>query len=99
MTDHLPEKEDQAASEIERGAERIQKSRSKPPSSPLLGLGMFGMIGWSITVPTICGAVLGQWLDRAVPQQFSWTITLLFIGVIVGGVVAWNWVRREGRSE
>lgn len=94
-----PKEEDQIVSEIGRGAKRLQESRVTPVDSPLLGLGMFGMIGWSVVLPTICGALLGQWLDRVAPQQFSWTITLLLAGVILGGVIAWNWVGREGRSK
>ena len=88
-----------AAQKIERSAERMRKTRDRPPPSPMRGLGTFGMIGWSVAAPTIGGIFLGIWLDKAAPQTFSWTITLLFVGVVLGVVIAWRWVGREGGPE
>ena len=28
------------------------------------GMGMMGLIGWSVAIPTLLGAALGLWLDR-----------------------------------
>ena len=86
---------DKPVEEIERSAERMRRSRESPPLSPMRGLGTFGMIGWSIVVPTVGGIFLGIWLDKVAPQVFSWTIALLFAGVILGGVIAWRWVMQE----
>lgn len=58
-------------------------------------LGMLGLIGWSVTVPTLLGVALGLWLDRAVPTEFSWTISMLFVGLVIGLLNAWLWVRQE----
>lgn len=60
------------------------------------GLGMFGMIGWSVAVPTLVCVALGIWLDRRWPGQISWTLTLLFVGITLGCLNAWYWVSREG---
>jgi len=62
------------------------------------GLGMMGLIGWSVAIPTLLGAALGLWLDQHYPQPQSWTLTLLFIGLIIGCVNAWHWVNREGKE-
>lgn len=62
------------------------------------GLGMFGMIGWSITVPALLGTALGVWLDNHYPQSFSWTITLLFLGLFLGCLTAWMWVSDEEKT-
>jgi ATP synthase protein I len=62
------------------------------------GLGMFGMIGWSVVVPTLLGAALGIWLDKIYHQPFSWTITCLMIGLFSGCVIAWYWVDKEGKD-
>jgi len=59
------------------------------------GLGMSGLIGWSVAVPTLLGAVLGVWLDARHPQMFSWTLTLLFAGLILGCFNAWHWVSQQ----
>ncbi len=89
------DKPDKPAEEIERSAERMRKSREAPPPSPMRGLGTFGMIGWSVAVPTVSGIFLGIWLDKVAPQNFSWTISLLFAGVILGAIIAWRWVVQE----
>jgi ATP synthase protein I len=85
--------------DIGRRAQRLKKARENPGVSPLRGLGAFGMIGWSIAVPTVGGAFLGLWLDRNMPQDFSWVIALILGGVVVGGFIAWAWIGRESREE
>ncbi len=62
------------------------------------GLGMSGLIGWSVTVPTILGALLGLWLDRRYPGARSWTLALLVAGLVIGCANAWHWVSQEDRA-
>ena len=88
-------KEDASAAAIRRRAERMQQSRNERKYSPLSGLGVFGVIGWSVAIPTIAGAFLGMWLNRVAPQSFSWPIALILGGVVVGAMVAWNWIEKN----
>jgi len=76
-------------------AARKQKARREGRRGVWFGLGMFGLIGWAVAVPTLLGITLGIWLDSHWPGRFSWTIALLFAGVTLGCVNAWWWVRRE----
>lgn len=85
--------------DIGRRAERLKKTRENAGLSPLRGLGVFGMIGWSIAVPTVGGAFLGLWLDRTIPQDFPWVLALILGGVTLGGFIAWAWIGRESREE
>ena len=62
------------------------------------GLGMMGLVGWSVAIPTLLGAALGLWLDKRYPGPHSWTLTLLFIGLIIGCLNAWNWVAKEDKE-
>ena len=62
------------------------------------GLGMMGMVGWSVVVPALAGALCGVWLDKRYPQSFSWTLTLLIAGLITGSVIAWYWVDKEDKA-
>jgi len=92
-------KNDRSAEDIRRSAERMKRARSEPGFSPLRGLGAFGIIGWSIAVPTVGGAFLGLWLNKVVPQTFSWPIALILGGVVVGGIIAWSWIDKEGPNQ
>jgi ATP synthase protein I len=59
------------------------------------GLGMFGLVGWSVIVPTLAGLALGLWIDATWPSRYSWTLMFLVVGVAVGCYNAWHWVGRE----
>jgi ATP synthase protein I len=52
-------------------------------------LSVLGLVGWSVTIPTLAGVVLGLWLDRHFPGRFSWTVTLLVVGLVAGCVNVW----------
>ena len=62
------------------------------------GVGMMGLIGWSVAIPTLLGATLGIWLDKHHSGNHSWTLMLLVIGLVIGCVNAWHWVTREDRA-
>tara|TARA_R110001583_G_scaffold12927_4_gene56597 strand:+ start:4079 stop:4450 length:372 start_codon:yes stop_codon:yes gene_type:complete len=59
------------------------------------GLGMMGLIGWSVAIPTVLGAGVGIWLDGAYPSERSWTLALLVLGLCLGCFNAWHWVEKE----
>lgn len=61
------------------------------------GLGMFGMVGWSVAVPMLALLALGIWIDRRWPSPYSWTLMLLFVGIVLGCVNAWYWVAKQRR--
>ncbi len=61
------------------------------------GLGMTGLIGWSVVLPTVLGVMLGLWLDQHHPGGRSWTLALLIGGLVLGCANAWHWVSREDR--
>ena len=81
----------------EVGARELRKVRARRSADRTfwVGLGMFGMVGWSVAVPTLAGIVLGLWVDRIRPGPFSWTLALLLAGVTVGCFSAWYWVSEE----
>jgi len=62
------------------------------------GLGMMGLIGWSVAIPTLLGAALGVWLDNRYPGGRSWTLMLLVIGLFLGCFNAWRWVDKEDKE-
>jgi ATP synthase protein I len=76
-------------------AARKRKAQRGAKRSIWFGLGMSGLIGWSVTVPTLIGAALGIWVDRHYPSSLSWTLMLLLVGLIIGCFTAWRWVDSE----
>lgn len=79
-------------------ASRKLKARRNPAPGVWFGLGMMGLIGWSVAVPTLLGAALGLWLDRHHPGGRSWTLALLVAGLAIGCMNAWHWVAKEERA-
>jgi ATP synthase protein I len=81
------------------GAKATRKIRArKSTQSVWLGLGMMGLIGWSVTVPTLLGAALGIWLDKHHPGKHPWTLALLMAGLTIGCLNAWHWVAKEDKE-
>ena len=55
--------------EVGAKAARKLKARRNSAQGVWFGLGMMGLIGWSVAIPTLLGAALGIWLDRALSGQ------------------------------
>jgi ATP synthase protein I len=62
------------------------------------GLGMIGLIGWSVVIPTLLGAALGIWLDQYYPGKHVWTLALMMAGLTIGCFNAWHWVAKEEKE-
>ncbi|MDZ4667746.1 MAG: AtpZ/AtpI family protein [bacterium] len=72
---------------------------SENKRSVWFGLGMMGMVGWSVVVPTLLGAILGAWLDKNyLAEPISWTLTLLLSGLFMGCLIAWFWISKEDKE-
>jgi ATP synthase protein I len=74
---------------------RVQKDGAQ---SVWFGLGMSGLIGWSVAVPTVGGGMVGLWLDNHYHGVHSWTLMLLAIGLCIGCANAWHWVDQENKA-
>jgi ATP synthase protein I len=85
------------AGEIGAKAARKIKAR-KSTQGVWLGLGMMGLVGWSVVVPTLLGAALGIWLDNHHPGKHAWTLALLVAGLALGCLNAWFWVAKEEKA-
>jgi ATP synthase protein I len=83
--------------EVSSKAARKLRAR-KSNQGVWFGLGMMGLIGWSVVVPTLLGAALGIWLDNRHPGRHSWTLMLLIIGLAIGCLNAWHWVDKEDKE-
>lgn len=73
--------------------------RSKKHKGLLYGLGMFGLVGWSVAIPTLVLLALGIWIDSTYKVKYSWTLMLLVLGIMIGCINAWYWINRESKEE
>jgi ATP synthase protein I len=83
---------------VARRETRKLRARRRRREGVWFGLGMFGLVGWSVAVPTLLGLALGLWIDATWPGRFSWTLMLLLAGVIIGCLNAWYWLDEESRA-
>ncbi|MDQ2778873.1 MAG: AtpZ/AtpI family protein [Pseudomonadota bacterium] len=98
MNEPGPTSDRQLAEQV--GAKAARKLRARRNSAPGVwsGLGMMGLIGWSIVVPTLAGAALGLWLDAKYPGAHRWSLALLVAGLVLGCLNAWRWVAQQDRA-
>ncbi len=83
---------------------RIVTRRAEKPAPRSLsvwsGLSFMGMVGWGFAVPVLLGIALGRWMDQYLPSHHHvWMLTLLGVGVLVGGINVWRWIVRTGLVE
>ena len=84
--------------EVGAKAARKLKARRNSAQGVWFGLGMMGLIGWSVAIPTLLGAALGIWLDQYYPGKHPWTLALLVAGLAIGCLNAWHWVAKEDKA-
>lgn len=96
--DHSSQEAPGFATQAGDKAARKLKARRDAAHGVWFGLGMMGLIGWSVAVPTLLGAALGLWLDKRHPGSHSWALALLVAGLTLGCLNAWHWVAKENKA-
>ena len=61
-------------------------------------LAMIGALGWLIVIPTLLGVFVGRYLDLRFGTGIFWSGALIFIGVSLGGYLAWQRISKNGNS-
>ena len=93
-----PTGENEFSHQVGEMAARKLKAQRHVTQTVWSGLGMMGLVGWSVAMPTLLGAALGVWIDKHYPGGHSWTLALLAIGLSLGCFNAWHWVSKENRE-
>ncbi|MGM0587174.1 MAG: AtpZ/AtpI family protein [Bacteroidota bacterium] len=83
--------------EVGQKEQRKMKARREKKKDLWYGLGMFGLVGWSVSIPTLLFLALGIWIDTHYQASYSWTLMLLVVGIAAGCFNAWYWVSKESR--
>ncbi|MGD1069736.1 MAG: AtpZ/AtpI family protein [Bryobacteraceae bacterium] len=79
---------DRMIREVSARQNRMLKARSGDKGF-WTSLQVLGTVGWSVALPTLLGIALGVFIDRHWPGRFSWTLMLLFAGLVLGCANAW----------
>lgn len=84
---------DDLRKQVERQAQRMKKAEQERPT--LIGQTVYiGTLGLLFVIPVIAGAYLGQWLDSlATGYSMRWTLSLIFLGVIVGALNVYLFIK------
>ena len=98
MRDEYDRADDRFPAQVHLREKRKLRARKTKPGDFWFGLGMFGMVGWSVAVPTVLGIFVGIWIDLTWPGPYSWTLMLLIFGMILGCLNAWFWVNRQRKT-
>lgn len=89
---------DQFAKQINRKAKRKAKVNRQPDPPFWSSFSLFGVVGWSVAIPTVLAVAVGIWLDRRIQDQHSWTLVMIPIGLVIGCAIAWHWISHEQRQ-
>lgn len=89
----VPQNHEQLRKQIDRQVRRMEKAQSE--RATLLSQTVYiGVLGLVFVLPVIAGAYLGRWLDGfAAGYSMRWTLSMIFLGVIVGAVNVYLLVR------
>lgn len=78
---------------VQAQASRIRRAE-KQRRTLLANTIYLGTLGLILVLPVIAGAYLGSWLDSRIKgYSFSWTVTLIVLGVFVGAIDVYLFVR------
>lgn len=89
--DSTPEQE--FRKRVARHVQRLKKADDERPT--LLAQTVYvGVLGLLLVLPVVGGAYLGLWLDRQFEgYSMRWTLSLIVVGVVVGGVNVYYFIR------
>lgn len=84
---------DDLKKQVERQARRMKKAEHERDT--LIGQTVYiGMLGLLFVLPVVGGAYLGQWIDSLAPgYSIRWTVSLILLGVIVGVLNVYFFIR------
>jgi ATP synthase protein I len=84
---------DDLRKQVERQARRMKKAERERPT--LIGETVYiSTLGLLFGLPVIGGAYLGNWLDSlAAGYSFRWTVSLILVGVIVGALNVYLFIK------
>lgn len=85
--------DDRLRRRVEQQARRM-KQAERDRATLLSQTVYVGTLGLVFVIPVVAGAYLGRWLDSlASGYSMRWTLSLLFLGIVVGAVNVYLLIR------
>jgi ATP synthase protein I len=84
---------EQLRKRVEQQARRMKQAEKDRPTliSQTVYMGTLGLV---FVLPVVGGAYLGRWLDGLVEgYSIRWTLSMLFLGIIIGAVNVYLFIR------
>lgn len=87
--------DDELRKRVEKQVKRMQRAERERPT--LLAQSVFmGTLTLLFVLPVIVGAYFGNWLDDMAPgYSIRWTIGLIFVGLVVGVINVYIYIREN----
>lgn len=83
----------QLEQQIEKQVRRMERAERERPTL-LAQTAYIGVLGLLFVLPVIGGAYLGRWIDGLLEgYSMRWTLSMLFLGIVVGAVNVYFFVR------
>jgi ATP synthase protein I len=80
---------------VRRQRERRDRAQRDGRRSIGKDLAQVGVLGWTIVITTLLGIYAGRWLDHRLGTGIMFTLALLFAGITLGCVLAWQRLNRS----
>jgi ATP synthase protein I len=87
--------DDKLKKKVEQQARRMRQAEEDQPTlvSQTVYIGTLGVL---FVLPVLGGTMLGYWLDRRLPGYSEhWTLSLMLLGIVVGAVNVYLFVREH----
>lgn len=89
----MPEPYQDLKKQVERQARRMKKAERERPALVTQTI-YIGTLGLLFVLPVVGGAYLGHWLDKHSQDfSFSWTLSLILVGVFIGGLNVYLFIK------
>lgn len=91
--DDLRSRQQKLEESVEKRVRRMKQAEKERRT--LIGQSVYlGTLGVMFVLPVVAGAYLGQWLDSlSEGYEVHWTVSLIILGVIVGGMNVYLFIR------
>ena len=85
--------EKQLVEQGEKAARRLERAEQERPTV-LAQTAYVGVLGLIFVLPVVGGAYLGRWIDGLFAgYSMRWTLSLIFLGIVIGAINVYYFVR------